>query len=309
MKKKSKLLLLMVLCLTLVIGICSAAYAIDPFDTDEQMSLDVAFQPDGLKAHDVEFRLYKVADIDEFASVTAIDEDFAGYDIDLSKPDSGTYRSLEALLPGYIAADGISPDYTAVTDSEGVAHFEDIPMGLYFVMGDQYNENRMLYTPYDTLVCVPNRLEDESWDYDVEIEVKYEGRVDSEPVDVEVLKVWNDSESKDRPKSITVELYDGSELFDTVVLGSDNNWRYKWKDLYGGTKYTVKEKDVPSDYKVSMDVQGTRFVITNTKEAPPDNPPVIPKTGMLWWPVPILAVLGLGIFAFGWSRNNRSGEK
>ncbi|MDO4269275.1 MAG: hypothetical protein Q4C73_12450, partial [Eubacteriales bacterium] len=31
----------------------------------------------------------------------------------------------------------------------------------------------------------------------------------------------------------------------------------------------------------------------------------LPQTGMLWWPVPILAVSGLLLFAFGWTRSQR----
>ena len=309
MKKKFKLIVLAALCLALVIGTCAVALAIDPRNVDEKTSLTVNFwlNDEDVPAPGVEFRLYYVADVDEFCNMTVV-APFTGYGIDLSKPTQQTYRDIEAMLPGNIAADGIAPNYIGTTDENGAARFEDIPAGLYLVVGDQYHANRHFYTPDTTMVCLPNRLEDESWDYDVSINIKYESRIDSEPVDIEVLKVWKDNDNKDRPASVTIELYDGNELIDTVVLNKDNNWTHKWEGLYGGGSYSVKEKVVPSGYTHTIQRQGNRFVVTNKKESPPDdNPP--PDTGLLWWPVPILVVLGLALFAFGWSRNMSNKRK
>ena len=309
MKKKFKLVVLAALCLALILGTCAVALAIDPRNVDEKTSLTVNFwlNDEDVPAPGVEFRLYYVADVDEFCNMT-VAAPFTGYGIDLSEPTKQTYTDLENMLPGNIAADGISPNYTGKTDENGAARFEDIPAGLYLVVGDQYHANRHFYTPDTTMVCLPNRLEDESWDYDVSINIKYESRIDSEPVDIEVLKVWKDNDNKDRPASVTIELYDGNELIDTVVLNKDNNWTHKWEGLYGGGSYSVKEKVVPSGYTHTIQRQGNRFVVTNKKESPPDdNPP--PDTGLLWWPVPILVVLGLALFAFGWSRNRSNKRK
>ena len=57
---------------------------------------------------------------------------------------------------------------------------------------------------------------------------------------------------------------------------------------------------MPEHYKVSMSVDGNIISITNKYNETPPPPP--PPTGRLWWPVPVLAVLGVVFYAFGWAR-------
>ena len=135
-KKKFKLIVLAALCLALVIGTCAVALAIDPRNVDEKTSLTVNFwlNDEDVPAPGVEFRLYYVADVDEFCNMT-VAAPFTGYGIDLSEPTQQTYTDLENMLPGNIAADGISPNYTAKTDENGAARFEDIPEE-YVVFGE-----------------------------------------------------------------------------------------------------------------------------------------------------------------------------
>ena len=61
------------------------------------------------------------------------------------------------------------------------------------------------------------------------------------------------------------------------------------------------------------DVDATPKVGTVTEEPdkPDDNPPSkppgkLPQTGQLWWPVPILAVVGILFFAIGWKRRSNN---
>ena len=35
--------------------------------------------------------------------------------------------------------------------------------------------------------------------------------------------------------------------------------------------------------------------------------PGLPQTGVLWWPVPILACCGMGLFVIGWARRRQDG--
>ena len=39
-----------------------------------------------------------------------------------------------------------------------------------------------------------------------------------------------------------------------------------------------------------------------------DSPPPPPDTGQLWWPVPVLVVLGLAMFVYGWITRRKSSE-
>ncbi|KIR03186.1 hypothetical protein P261_02001 [Lachnospiraceae bacterium TWA4] len=54
--------------------------------------------------------------------------------------------------------------------------------------------------------------------------------------------------------------------------------------------------------------------MTNTKpNTPPSTPPKppsrLPQTGLLWWPVPILACAGLVLFMIGWIIKRRGTDE
>ena len=161
----------------------------------------------------------------------------------------------------------------------------------------------------------------------------------NETIDRRVLKVWKDDGLEaDRPDSITVKLFcDGEELVDRrVTLSEDNNWRFEWKGLAAGHTYTVTEEGA-DDYAMTLDLQGITFVLTNSKtpppppdNPPPDNPPPetppgnpppqepprvlgalriprvlgadrLPQTGLYWWPVPVMAGLGMCFLVIGYA--------
>jgi tetratricopeptide (TPR) repeat protein len=149
--------------------------------------------------------------------------------------------------------------------------------------------------------------------YDVVANPKYETRPDKpdgEFTTCKVLKSWKNDSAAKRPKSITVYLLRDGEVFDTVILNSANNWRYTWDKLDSSYKWTVAEK-VPDNYTVTITKEGVTYLITNTgKDEPPkkeEKPPKLPQTGQLWWPVPILAVLGLMFILIGCIRRRGDG--
>ncbi len=157
------------------------------------------------------------------------------------------------------------------------------------------------------------------------------GDSDSDTIKRKVLKVWNDTNhTNKRPKTVTVDLLQDGSVYETIALNAENNWRYSWNELSDEYTWTVVEKE-PKDYQVSVGKEGITFVITNTYITPPDNPgdddddgggddggggndpdgssppadmtiiePIpaptgnmLPQTGQLWWPVPLLIVAGL----------------
>ena len=60
------------------------------------------------------------------------------------------------------------------------------------------------------------------------------------------------------------------------------------------------ERDVPDWYQVSYEVINGVLVIRNTRDTTVTPVPDIPSTGQLWWPVPILAGLGMLLCIAGW---------
>lgn len=119
-----------------------------------------------------------------------------------------------------------------------------------------------------------------------------------------VKKVWDDRDSGKRPASITVELLCGDRVYDTVELRESMSWTYTWTELEAGKTWSVREVNVPAGYQVEYSVDGTNLVITNSA-----LPPLI-QTGQLNWPVPVMAGLGVLLFALGWiMRSTKRHEK
>ena len=334
--------------------------------------------------------------------------DFAGYPVSLEDLDSSGWRALAQTLDAYVGRDSLAPFKTAVTDAAGKAAFEHLPVGLYLVTGDRYEEGDHTYIPEAFMASLPGLgQETDEWIYDMTAACKYNSDQDSGEdgsLSRKVLKVWNDDghESK-RPESIRVQLLKDGQVYDTVTLNAENNWRHTWSDLDKDSNWEVTEYDTPSGYTVSVDRQGITFVMTNTRrggggggdddddgggggggddyggrgggndgrggeppaprgdppgggrrgkeddegggggedadgggggggndggggddpeplEEIPDNQtplgilpvkwgePILPQTGMLWWPVPLLAVSGALLFLTGW-RRQRHGKQ
>ena len=97
-----------------------------------------------------------------------------------------------------------------------------------------------------------------------------------ETISIPVEKVWVDNENQDgiRPPEITVTLYANDMAVEgkTITLNAENEWKGTFADLpkYESgeeIKYTIKENDVLSGYKVAIGGTVTDgFTITNTHE-------------------------------------------
>ena len=120
---------------------------------------------------------------------------------------------------------------------------------------------------------------------------------DSEPEDTvqrTVQKIWDDKgfENK-RPKNITVYLLCNGDVYDEQILNDSNGWMYVWQNLPvideagNEIKWALSEENI-NGYTVKIEEKGDNFILTNSVQKPS-----LPQTGMLWWPVPVLAATGL----------------
>ena len=103
-----------------------------------------------------------------------------------------------------------------------------------------------------------------------------------------------------------MQLLENGRVVDTVVLSEENHWQYTWENLKGSSKWQVAEAKTPEGYTVSVAQEGSTFIMTNT--CPSDTPSRLPQTGMLWWPVPLLACAGLLFVVMGYILRRRHGE-
>lgn len=307
-----------VLAVLFAVALClpclnAPALAYSRIDVEQETSLTVSFGDGETPFPGVSFEIYQVAQVSETVRFTLTDT-FAKYPISLDDLDSEGWRALAQTLEGFVTADGVEPLSTEQTDDQGKAVFSPLSTGLYLVLGEQYHGNGNTYIPEPFLISLPH-LDQSSdlWEYDPVANVKYEAIPDKvETVNRKVMKVWEDDGAQSqRPAQITVQLIGDHQVYDTVTLSQENNWQYQWTDLKAEVQWSIVEVDVPDGYTVSVSQEGTTFVMTNTypsehPSTPPDTD--LPQTGMYWWPVPVLACVGLTLFLLGWFRRHRKDD-
>lgn len=311
-------------CLCMVVMLFSPeVYAREAIDTQKTGSLTIQYPCEG-----AEFHLYRVANVSRIGEYT-LAGDFKQYEVSLQQPDQAGWKNLASTLEAYVVRDGLTPLASDKVKENGELKFGPLMPGMYLVLGEKYISEGYVYTPESFLISVPNLDDSEKWVYDLTSNVKYERQPenpDKEVADYKVLKVWDDKNDKKekRPEKIEVQLLCDSEVWDTVTLSKENNWRHMWTDLDVSHTWRVTEKDVPENYKVTVTKEGTSFVVTNKYvELPPDSHmpeepdepddssgsggsgSSLPRTGQLWWPIPLLACGGMLLFVIGWTKRRK----
>lgn len=300
------------LCLLLLLPLAAAA-AENP-DPVHENRLTISFRDNGTSLTGAEFKLYRVASMDSDGKLT-VTETFSRYPVDFGTWDEETLRILAATLEGYVLRDGLTPFWSGKTDANGIIALRDLPIGLYLVLGSNHTQDGWVYETVPFMVELPSRdAETGEWLYDVVVQPKLSKRPVQEggTLTRKVLKVWaDDGNQQNRPKEITVQLLRDGVVWDTVTLNAENRWRHTWADLDDRYHWVVVES-TPENYTVEMTQEGITFVITNTYTAPPSPPvnpdnPDLPQTGQLWWPVPVLAAVGLLMIVIGLLRRRSAG--
>ncbi len=283
------------------------ASARDRVDVDRTGSITLSYPIEG-----TEFRLYRVGDFTSGGELVLLEE-YSKYPISLEQEDQDGWQTLATTVDGYITADHITPTETKKADAKGQVAFETGALGVYLVTWDTHVTNGKIYEAQPFFITLPSlNEEDESWIYDVTPKVKYTTS-DLKTIDIHVHKAWNDQKNaqKKRPDKINVQLLCDGEVWENVELTAANSWNYDWTGLEKGHDWKVTEQDVPSGYTVKVTKEGDTFVITNTLPGTLKKPTSsrLPQTGMLWWPVPVLAALGLFFFLIGWLCRKRATDR
>lgn len=248
------------------------------FAKSDLMNLDVS-----CPISDMKVSLYRVAD--ENYKLTGV---FSNYSVDLKQDVQGAANALE----NRILMDGIEADVYATSDSSGKARFSGLESGIYLVVGKEVESNGVFYMPQISLISLSG---------DLSVDLKYE--TSNKASRIHVLKIWKKDNKKSRPKSIEVCLLRSDGIVvDKVKLNSDNQWSTTWDSLSTLYTYSVMETSVPSGYKESCYREMDTIVLTNTgsdKYRVEKKDEVLPNSGQLWWPVPVLLFVGLVLFGLG----------
>lgn len=259
-----------------------------------------------------EFRFYKVASLSEDLNTT-LAEPFDKYTDSVSMLpnlmglDADSTRALSTTLEAIVYRDRIPETYVGCTDENGVLEWNDADDGIYLIIGEQTSDEEYNYIPSPLLVSVPTLAEDGSHDHKVEVEHNKVQRLPrgDDYTYFRVRKIWVDQGSENvRPESISVQLLCDGNVYDTVMLNSENDWTYEWNMLSNEHNWTAVEHIVPDGYSLSVEKKQIGIILVNTYDNPPPPPPPppnIPQTGQLWLPVPMLTVLGIVLITVGCS--------
>ena len=270
-------------------------------DEEQETRLTIQYELPGIS-----FELYQVAEFSRTGEFSRV-EMFADYPIQLDDLDSEGWRNAAEAYAGYVERDQIEPTATGETDENGQLVLEQLENGIYLVVGEtRITEERVKYDIMPFLLSLPTLTEVDTWDYEPIVLPKYDVEELPELLNLEVIKLWKNDSSAERPKEIIVQLLKDGAVLEEVVLNATGGWKYQWEGLEPEVEWKIVEKEVPSGYTVKVSKTGHAYTITNTGEKTTSEVPVLPQTGQLWWPVPILVIAGFLFLVLGrWCRKRR----
>ena len=192
--------------------------------------------------------------------------------------------ALATKLDEYVSNHSV-PSIKIITNTEGTALCEDLPLGLYFVKQTSFVEGFASCTSF--IVTVPYET-DGRYVYDVDASPKTEV---SRLTTITIQKVWNIDEASEATESVSVQLLKNGNVVKTATLNEQNGWQVTYIDMPESDAYSIKEVDVPKGFTATYKQNGYIFTVTNTS--------TLIQTGQLTWPIPVLAICGMLLITTG----------
>ena len=262
----------------------STSDAVEPIVPENACSLTASYQYGGTAFSDVEVKLYRIAEVSaDFQYTLTSSFEASGLVLnDVRTADE--WNAIRSTLEAHILAHNVTADFTAVTNGEGQAVFENLKTGMYFAVVNPIERDGWHYLFDPALIALPALEQDGFWNYRVSVLAKGEGLppIDSdEKTEFKVLKLWRGDEKRnDRPESVEIEIFCDGILYETVVLSDENRWSYSWSADDSSSVWTVAEKNVPKGYTATVEKRETTFLVTNTRTSTtPEGPGDPPNTG------------------------------
>ena len=283
------------LCLTpCVLQVASAAEIKEPISTEKECSLTITYGYDGTVFAGQSVELYKVAEVsaDALYSLTA---PFADSKLILNGIQTqGEWNVIRSTLETLVLANQVTPLKTAVTNASGQACFTQLSPGLYLVLPVNVVQETLTCCFDAVLVALPGLEDNGRWQYQITVAAKPQALPPIQPdeeLQLKVLKLWKDGEgSAHRPQSIEVEIFRDGTSYQTVILSEENNWSYSWSAKKDGASWKVVERNIPTEYVMTVEERSSTFILTNTLSS--DTPVTPPLTGdslnLLLYIIPML---------------------
>ncbi len=216
---------------------------------------------EGIILSDVDWEIHCIGERAEDGSYR-LNKDFY-YPVSLADTSKSALADAAQTLAGYCDSDKIPPLDEQTSDAQGMVKFEELPYGLYLLIGDAVKEGDTFYrySPFIIEIPAPDTSEVDIIAYPKSKFMSWT----EETYEYTVKKIWVDDDdfSKIRPTSITAKLYRDGVLYDSIVLDASNDWTYTWTATKY-SKWSVIEEKVPRDYAVIYTNNGLQYAIVNT---------------------------------------------
>ena len=274
MRKAISLIMAVILLAALSAPLCHAELP----DSTKKASLTVTYGSGDLYFDGLEISIYRIAELNQHEEYSLTGA-FKGYPVKVYGVGSQEeWRVIASTLAAYVSAYDIAPSYTALTDADGKAYFENIAHGMYLVSAVRCESDDTYYSFEQFISVVPRPTEDGGYNYDVEAIPKF----DSSPKEdgetkFKIVKLWRgEGNEEKRPESIRIELFRNGEHVKEITLSPENNWSYTWTAPADNSSWEAVERDVPDGFTVSSIRDGEYIAVTNTYE---DGEEKAPQTG------------------------------
>ena len=300
--KRYKRIRTLLLCISALLMLSLSAFAAETAEQSEN-NLIIQYKYEDTPIANAEFDAYRVAENE--GGQWKLTAAFSGSGAALDCADRKAQNEAALALKAYALQNDIAPDYTGRTDANGNQRFDAMRPGLYLIPGQRCTVKDVAYTPMPFMAAMSEKSGSV-----VALPKSEKSDVGAEPITIRAVKVWNDAgHESSRPDSITVALLCDGKVYDTQKLTPENDWSYTWEKLDTAREWLVNES-VPENYSYQITRTGDSFIITNTAASdtptptptPPPDQPILPQTGQLWWPVPMLFAAGLLCLLIGFVR-------
>lgn len=228
---------------------------------EESGSLKLICGHDNMSLAGTTWKIYKIGE--KTSTGYTLTGDFTDYPVDLSKIMESTDTMTEAAstLSNFAVLDNLPPTTGGRANDSGVLTVRGLEKGLYLAVGSKLKIGNVSYFPTPFLVEIGGGS-----GMNVETYPKFivKKTLPGETERFVLRKVWaNATVVEDIPASLTIEIYEDDELFDTVELTAKDKWTYSW-DGSADSEWRVKEANVPAGCFVMYRNNEVQFVIMNT---------------------------------------------
>ena len=326
---KNRIILVLGVILTLAF---TTAFTVNADNAAHTEKLTVSCFKNDVALKGMRWNIYRVAEILPNNSYQ-LSGKFAEYKVNINNIDTSQMIAAAETLETYATVDDIKPLFTGVINKDGIVEYDKLTYGVYLLSGIPITIDNKYYLPTPSIIVIDDTLNGEDdirYNYNIKAVPKVKVLAASDRYynfDGTVKLYWEKDREEERPKQVeTVLLKNGTE-FKSVVLNSENNWSYTWKNLSTRYEWSVIERQVPSGYTVSyvkneinIDPEDPgqhdiEFIIKNTGDYVPTETTTaapaekLPQTGQLWWPVPVMSAAGMIVFIAGWRVNSLKRKK